>query len=149
MTLQEISDRLEIQDLMVAYSHAVDTRDWDAFDDVFTADATIDYTEMGGSRGTLTETKDFLRNVMPHFSSFQHMVATSKVTLNGDTADGRTICYNPMVMDAGNGDPHVFFCGLWYRDHFVRTPAGWRIKERYEEKSYTYNMPKDFTVPAS
>jgi len=61
MTLQEISDRLEIQDLMVAYSHAVDTRDWDAFDDVFTPDATIDYTEMGGSRGTLTETKDFLR----------------------------------------------------------------------------------------
>ena len=85
MTLQEISDRLEIQDLMVAYSHAVDTRDWDAFDDVFTPDAIIDYTEMGGSRGTLTETKDFLRMVMPHFSSFQHMVATSKVTLNGDT----------------------------------------------------------------
>jgi hypothetical protein len=149
MTLQEISDRLEIQDLMVAYSHAVDTRDWDAFDDVFTPDATIDYTEMGGSRGTLTETKDFLRTVMPHFSSFQHMVATSKVTLNGDTAEGRTICYNPMVIDKGNGETHVFFCGLWYRDHFVRTDAGWRIKDRYEEKSYTHNQPADFTVPVN
>ena len=147
MTLQEISDRLEIQDLMVAYSHAVDTRDWEAFDDVFTPDAIIDYTEMGGSRGTLTETKDFLRTVMPHFSSFQHMVATSKVTINGDSAEGRTICHNPMVMDTGNGEPLVFFCGLWYRDHFVRTPAGWRIKERYEEKSYTYNQPADFKVP--
>jgi hypothetical protein len=150
MTLQEISDRLEIQDLMVAYSHAVDTRNWDAFDDVFTPDATIDYTEMGGSRGTLSETKDFLRTVMPHFSSFQHMVATSKVTLNGDTAEGRTICYNPMVIDKGNGEtPHVFLCGLWYVDHFVRTDAGWRIKERYEEKSYTYNQPADFTVPVN
>jgi 3-phenylpropionate/cinnamic acid dioxygenase small subunit len=147
MTLQEISDRLEIQDLMVAYSHAVDTRDWDAFDDVFTPDATIDYTEMGGSRGTLEETKQFLRTVMPHFSSFQHMVATSKVTINGDSAEGRTICHNPMVMDTGKGEPHVFFCGLWYRDHFVRTPAGWRIKDRYEEKSYTYNQPTDFKVP--
>jgi 3-phenylpropionate/cinnamic acid dioxygenase small subunit len=147
MTLQEISDRLEIQDLMVAYSHAVDTRDWDAFDDVFTPDATIDYTEMGGSRGTLTETKDFLRTVMPHFSSFQHMVATSKVTINGDSAEGRTICHNPMVMDTGGKEPHVFFCGLWYRDRFVRTPAGWRIKHRYEEKSYTYNQPTGFTVP--
>ena len=149
MTLQEISDRLEIQDLMVAYSHAVDTRDWDAFDDVFTPDAIIDYTEMGGTRGGVTATKDFLRMAMPHFSSFQHMVATSKVTIDGDTAEGRTICHNPMVIDKGNGETHVFFCGLWYRDRFVRTPAGWRIKERYEEKSYFHNVPADFAVPAT
>jgi hypothetical protein len=141
MSLEEISDRLEIQDLLVAYSHAVDTRDWDAFDDVFTDDALIDYSEMGGSRGGVAATKEFLRTTMPQFCSFQHMQATSKVTLHGDTAEGRTICHNPMVMDRGNGETHVFFCGLWYRDRFVRTPAGWRIKERYEEKSYFFNQP--------
>ena len=37
MSLQEISDRLEIQDLLAAYSHAIDGRDWDALDDIFTA----------------------------------------------------------------------------------------------------------------
>ena len=31
MTIQEISDRMEIQDLLVAYSTAVDTQDWKAF----------------------------------------------------------------------------------------------------------------------
>jgi len=30
----------------------------------------------------------------------------------------------------------VFLCGLWYRDEFVRTPQGWRIQHRYEERSY-------------
>ncbi len=51
LSLQEISDRLEIQELLVRYSHAVDTRDWEAFEHVFTEDAVIDYTEMGGPRG--------------------------------------------------------------------------------------------------
>ncbi len=140
LSLQEISDRMEIQDLLTGYSHAIDNRDWDALDAVFTPDARIDYTEMGGSAGSLAETKDFLRKAMPSFSSFQHMVATSKIDFDGpDLARGRTICHNPMVIDKGEGKTHVFFCGLWYRDTFVRTDQGWRIKERYEEKSYFHN----------
>ena len=39
MSLQEISDRMEIQDLMVSHSYAIDSRDCDALDDVFTPDA--------------------------------------------------------------------------------------------------------------
>ena len=35
MSMQEISDRLEIQDLMLRYSYAIDSRDWDALDHVF------------------------------------------------------------------------------------------------------------------
>ena len=43
MTLQEISDRFEIQELFVDYTQAIDRRNWDALDDVFTPDAHIDY----------------------------------------------------------------------------------------------------------
>ena len=146
LSLQEISDRLEIQELLADYSHAIDHRQWDALDEVFTPDALIDYSEMGGSVGDLRTTKEFLAGAMTHFSSFQHMVATSKLAFDGDTATGRTICHNPMVLDIGNGQTHVFFCGLWYRDKFVRTPAGWRIQERYEEKSYFHNMPPGLTA---
>ncbi len=132
LSLQEVSDRLEIQDLLVDYSHAIDTRDWDALDDVFTPDAFIDYSAFGGSTGDLATTKEFLASALAGFPGFQHMVATSKVTVDGDTALGRTICHNPMVMADGN----VFWCGLWYVDDFVRTPDGWRIRRRVEEKSY-------------
>ena len=76
-SLEELSDRLEIQDLLVAYSYAIDFRDWDALDEVFTPDAFIDYTAFGGSSGNLEETKKFLAAAMPMFSGFQHMVATS------------------------------------------------------------------------
>jgi hypothetical protein len=148
MSLQEVSDRLEIQDLLTAYSHAIDFRNWDELDDVFTEDAMIDYTEMGGIRGNLKEIKDFLSSVMPTFPSYQHMVATSKVTLEGDVAHGKTICYNPMVMPLGGDETQVFFCGLWYRDEFVRTPEGWRIKDRYEERSYFHNQPEGLGAAA-
>jgi hypothetical protein len=146
LSLQEISDRLEIQDLLAAYSYAIDLRNWDALDDVFTPDALVDYSAMGGSKGNLAETKQFLRKAMTQFSSFQHMVATSQIRIRGDVAEGRTICHNPMTINKGNGETHTFFCGLWYRDRFVRTPQGWRIQERVEEKSYFHNVPPDFQV---
>jgi hypothetical protein len=144
LTLQEISDRIEIQELLVQYSHGVDTGDFDLWERVFTPDAVIDYTEMGGPRGSVAETRKFLETAMPMFTSFQHMVSNLWIEFDGDTARCRCICHNPMVLDRGNGETHVFFCGLWYRDVLVRTADGWRIKERYEEKSYFHNVPSDF-----
>lgn len=57
LSLREISDRLEIQDLLSRYSFAIDERNWDALDDVFTPDAVIDYSEAGGAKGTLAQIK--------------------------------------------------------------------------------------------
>jgi hypothetical protein len=147
-SLQELSDRLEIQDLQTAYSQAIDTRDFDALDRVFTKDAFIDYSAFGGSVGGLEETKAFLRKALPMFAGFQHMVATSHVKLEGNRATAKTICWNPMVTKSrGPGEPHVFFCGLWYHDEYLRTLDGWRITRRVEEKCFTHNMPAEFTNP--
>ena len=146
LSLQQISDRIEIHDLLVRYSHAIDTRDFDALDEIFTPDALIDYSAMGGAKGSVPEIKDFLRKAMRQFTGFQHMIANSMIDLHGDEASGRTICHNPMVMTKPNGETHVFTCGLWYLDRLVRTPKGWRIRERVEEKCYFHNLPPDFAV---
>ena len=140
LDLQEISDRIEIQDLLARYTHAIDQRDWDALDRVFTPDAYIDYSAMGGAAGGLMEIKEFLAGAMPMFEIFQHLVGSSVVDLDGDTATARTICHNPMVLRGGD-DPHLLVCGLWYRDKLVRTPAGWRISERVEERAYMKEEP--------
>jgi len=140
LSLQEISDRLEIQELLIRYSHCVDTHDWDGWEQVFTDDAVIDYTEMGGPRGSVKETRNFLETTMPMFSSTQHMLGNTVLEFDADQCRARTICHNPMVLDR-DGQPHLFVCGLWYRDLLVRTPDGWRIKDRYEERSYIDNLP--------
>ena len=45
LSLQEISDRIQINDLLVRYTVAIDTQDWKLLDTVFLPDATVDYTE--------------------------------------------------------------------------------------------------------
>ena len=43
---------------------------------------------------------------------------------------------------AGEGDqPDLMLCGLWYLDTLVRTPDGWKFKERVEKKSYMRILP--------
>jgi hypothetical protein len=140
-SLQELSDRLEIQDLMAAYCYAIDRKNWDELDEVFTADAVIDYSEMVGFRGNLRETKEFLVQGLNTLVAYQHSISTSQVRIEGDTAHGRTLCFNPMTVDLGGGKQQTMFVGLWYRDIFVRTAKGWRIKERYEEKCFMHNVP--------
>jgi hypothetical protein len=79
--------------------------------DVFTEDAHIDYSALGGPAGGL------------------------------DTATGRVMCFNPQEISMPDGKTHIFMCGLWYVDEYTRTDAGWRISRRVEEKSYVFNMP--------
>jgi hypothetical protein len=135
LSLEEISDRLEIQQLLVAYSTAIDTGRFDDLDRVFTPDAYIDYRAMGGIDGQYSEVKDWLAQVLPNFPAYAHMLGNFDVTITGDTAASRTICFNPMVLP-GAEPPQVLFCGLWYEDEFVRTAQGWRMARRVETKCF-------------
>jgi ketosteroid isomerase-like protein len=138
LTLQEISDRLEIQDLLARYSDAIDRHDLDALDPLFTDDAVIDYSEFGGPRGTLATVKEFLAEVLPMHAGHYHLVGSTIAEIDGDMAAVRSICHNPMVLHGSGDSQQLYFCGLWYRDKMVRTPAGWRIRERYEEKCFLW-----------
>ncbi|OBK38113.1 hypothetical protein A5658_26875 [Mycobacterium sp. 1245111.1] len=135
----EISDRLEIQQLITDYSTAIDTRRFDDLDAVFTPDAYIDYTALGGIEGSYPEVKAWLAEVLPNFPMYAHMLGNFSVRIDGDTASSRTICFNPMVVPAATtqkGPDQIMFCGLWYDDEFARTDDGWRMTRRVETKCF-------------
>jgi hypothetical protein len=134
LSLEEISDRFEIQQLLIDYSTAIDKRRFDDLDQVFTPDAYIDYTAMGGIDGSFPEVKAWLAQVLPNFPAYAHMLGNFDVRINGDTASSRTICFNPMVL--GGDQKQILFCGLWYDDKFIRTPEGWRMSRRVETKCF-------------
>jgi hypothetical protein len=134
LSIEEISDRLEIQDLLVAYSTAIDNRRFDDLDHVFTEDAYIDYRAMGGVDGRFPEVKAWLAQVLPNFPAYAHMLGNFDIRITGDTASSRTLCFNPMVL--GGEQQQVLFCGLWYEDEFVRTADGWRMTRRVEVKCF-------------
>jgi hypothetical protein len=144
LSLQEISDRLEIQDVLARYSDAIDSRRWDVLDEIFTPDAAIDYSSMGGIAGGLAEQKAFLEENVPAFPVSQHLAATSTFDIQGDVANVRTICFNPMVI---TDEKHVLFCGLWYRDVFVRVDDQWRIKERVQDRGFSLDMRRPERPP--
>jgi hypothetical protein len=130
----EISDRLEIQQLLVDYSMAIDSRRFDDLDAVFTPDAHIDYSAFGGIVGRYPQVKTWLAEVLPNFANYAHMLGLPSIRVNGDTATARTFCFNPMVF-AGES-PATMLLGLWYDDEFVRTPDGWRMSRRVETKCF-------------
>ena len=100
--MPKVSDRLEIQQLTVDYSTAIDTRRFDDLDAVFTQDAYIDYTALGGIEGRYPEVKAWLAEVLPNFPMYAHMLGNFSVRIDGDTAASRTICFNPMVLPGGD-----------------------------------------------
>jgi SnoaL-like domain len=139
LSLEEISDRMEIQQLLVDYSTAIDTRRFDDLDAVFMPDAYIDYRAMGGIDGRFPEVKAWLAEVLPNFPAYSHMLGNLSITFGADgrTASSRVICFNPMVLGGANEtDRQVLFCGLWYDDEFIRTAQGWRMTRRVETKCF-------------
>ena len=145
LSQQEISDRFEIQDLAYRYSDLIDRKEISRLrDEVFTEDAHIDYSAFGGSVGGLEETLAFLESALTDqlFPHYQHLNANIQVDLEGDTAKGRVMCFNPMEMNLPEGGSQVYFIGLWYRDEYRRTADGWRICRREEEKSWVFNAPE-------
>ena len=130
-------DTLAIQQLIARYPLAVDGRDWDSLDDLFTPDARLDFTTFGGPAADITSIKKFLDESLGIFTLSQHMMGLPAITLDGDRATARTSCLNPMVLPKGDGSDAVWLIGLWYDDEFVRTAAGWRFTSRKQHRAYT------------
>jgi hypothetical protein len=142
MDLQEISDRLELQQLIVDYANAIDARQWDKLDRIFTPDAYIDYRAMGGIDGKYPAIKAWLPEALKHFPAYMHFVGNFSCEIAGDGATGKVACFNPMVIPRQDGKGvDTMFLGLWYVDKYQRTKDGWRIAERVEQKCYDYGMP--------
>ncbi len=141
-TLEEISAKLEIQDLLYRYAQLIDAKEFDKLDEVFTEDAYIDYTALGGSEGDLPHTIKFLKDTLTEvFPNIQHLNANLQITLGSSSniseATGRIMCYNPMEMLVDGGpETTMLMCGLWYLDEYVKTHAEWKIRRRVEEKSW-------------
>ncbi len=99
-----MSDRLEIEGVVVRYTRAIDTGDWDKLDTVFTPDAEIDYTESGGIADTYPAVKAWLAEVLPaFFPKRMHSLAQVDIALDGDEAICTAYFHNPMPMERRPG----------------------------------------------
>lgn len=133
-----IEDRLAIQDLVIAYGHAIDSMgDIASILDVFTEDAVFDLSGIGlsplqGHAGI----RDFYANVYANTAHMAHYLSNFAVTAyTGDTASIRAYVNGMGLGKDGRG---VTVYGRYYFD-VIRTAAGWKAT-RYST---------DFLMPLS
>ncbi|MBF4161295.1 nuclear transport factor 2 family protein [Nocardioides acrostichi] len=137
MDIAEISDRLEIAEVLTRYTRAVDEHAWDRLDQVFTADAVIDYTASGGVHDAFPTVKAWLAEVLPmFFRRTMHMLGQIEITwTDAERSAADVVAYfdNPMTLDDGSGGTKVAHFGGFYRHAMVRTPEGWRSRRLVED----------------
>jgi 3-phenylpropionate/cinnamic acid dioxygenase small subunit len=133
LSLQEISDRMQIQDLLTRYALAIDSKDWPLLDTCFVEDAEIDYTSTGGKKGRYVSIRAWLAEVLAAFSVTVHCLSNTSVEVDGDVAHARTYLWNPMGYRKPDGELHWFAVTAHYVDELVRTDHGWRIRTRVQE----------------
>ena len=148
LSLQEVSDRIEINDLLIRYTVAIDKKDYTILDTCFTPDAHLDYTSAGGIAGDYPKVRAWLEKALAPFAAMMHAISNAAIELDGDRASGRTYVSNPMGFAKPDGSLHVFTVYAHYVDKFVRTPDGWRISERIEEAQLMDGtLPEALQIP--
>lgn len=138
MDLQRISDELEIASVLHRYARAVDGKDWALWRSLFTEDAHIDYSSVGGAVGDRVEVSAWLEHGLAQMPMTQHYITNIETEIDGDTATVRAMFYNPMLLP---GATTISACGGYYHHVMVRTPDGWRSADLREENLWFDNPP--------
>lgn len=125
-TLQNLADRLDINDLLTRYTVAVDRCDAALFASIWASGAIVDYGD--GPQDAATWSAG-LMDRLGLMERTQHTLANIVIKVTGDAATTQTVCtaYHRVVDAAG---ARAIVVGGRYLDRLRRTAEGWRIAER-------------------
>ena len=123
----DTADRLELHELPGRYGDAIDDRDWDRLDRIFTADAVFDLTDLGGPR---LEGLEAIKAYMD--TEAQHPRTHTMTNIYVDETDhGVELHFRILALMADGGGRNGRLVGTAsYHDDVVKTPAGWRVANR-------------------
>jgi SnoaL-like domain len=120
-------DVIAIINVVNLYPVAVDTQQWDIFDQIFTRDTEADFGGPAAWRDLAALKRDF-ETIHAPFSATLHTTSNHQVVVDGDRANCISHVHGRFLRDIP-GD-NMYEAGGWYDDRLVRTPDGWRIKSR-------------------
>lgn len=132
LSLEEISARLEIDDLYARYIHAVDDKEFEPLDRIFLPETVFDWSASGGQRTTWEEAKhcDFLTGEL--FQFVFHLCGNLRMDFAPDLSSAvvKSKTIPPTGLRTPEGEAMLFQVHGAYTDQLKNTPDGWRITER-------------------
>ena len=145
----EVADRFAINELMYRYARMVDFRQWQLHDEVFTPNASCDYTSTGGVKGSARDVMAWLDEALAPWPTNLHFVSNVSVEFEDGRNAARASCYFLGPMASGViGSQLVITNGGLYVDRLERTDAGWRIADRECRMTLMLgSLPDDYVIP--
>jgi 3-phenylpropionate/cinnamic acid dioxygenase small subunit len=144
MASTDSADRDEIAQVLYLYARAIDAKQFALLDGVFVPDAIIDYAVAGGTRLPLREMVGWLGDALSMFRMTQHVISNPIIVVTGDQAESTAYLTATHEQVGLDGKRTVFVDHGIYKDDWVRTEHGWRIRARRLER---FLMHGDFQMP--
>jgi len=130
--ITRLENREAINLLRAEYCYRIDSRDWDGYAALFTADAFLDFGPVGTFTGR-SEIRDFAENIVGAEHPFlAHMIHNPIIEVDGDTATGQWYFEVPCTFSNGSAG---WIQGT-YSNVYNQTPDGWRFKEVIADFNY-------------
>lgn len=134
MNTQEISDRLELKELVDLFSNYSDTKDNDKQVQLFKEDGKVNIINDGKITFTLNGRKEIFNafsSSMDEYSSVFHMSGQQTVDFVDDThANGVAYNYVVLVKTDEDGKTKTTNEGVRYEDKYEKVAGKWLIAER-------------------
>lgn len=131
LDLRQMNDRIEIDELLARYSRALDFRQFEELEGIFTPDGEFDAGGLGHPHGPAA-IREMIEGTIGGLDSTQHLVGKSIIEFSedGDSAEVRTYLISQHIRESAPGPVKHYFLGGEYADRVVRTADGWRIAYR-------------------
>jgi len=136
-----LTDRREIEDGLICYAHAIDSRDYARLRDCMKPDARVKFGAADWLVGPDAAGRYIARALDPLDMS-QHRLSSIEVILDGDRARSTAYLCAEHVKYGER-----FTVGGHYLDEWERTTAGWRIAKRQLVTTWTEGNPAVLNVP--
>jgi ketosteroid isomerase-like protein len=130
-----LADRRAIEDGVICYGHAIDSRDYARLRDCMKPDVRVKYGAADWLIGA-DEAGRYCARALDPLDMSQHRFSSIDVKLEGDRATSTTYLCAEHVK---NGERYTV--GGHYLDKWERTPSGWRIAERQLVTTWTEGNP--------
>lgn len=124
--LAELLDKEAIRDLLLAFTAALDAKDWEAYGDTFVEDAS--FTIMGQTRHGRDAIAAGPARDLERYARLQHFSANHRVRVDGDEAQASHYLFGVHVPEEADLSQHADIGGR-YDCRCVRTPEGWRFAD--------------------